>query len=101
MLTLNFDVNDGRMVFAIPRDNITYIGTTDTNYNGDIKNPIASKEDCIYLINAVNNMFAENLLNPSDIISTWAGLRPLIHEKGKSPSDISRKDEIFSRNNKK
>ena len=30
-----------------------------------------------------------------DIQSSWAGLRPLIHEDGKSPSELSRKDEIF------
>jgi glycerol-3-phosphate dehydrogenase len=30
-----------------------------------------------------------------DIISSWAGLRPLIHEEGKSASELSRKDEIF------
>ncbi len=40
-----FDVPDGRMIFAIPRDGKTYIGTTDTDYQGDVKNPRASQKD--------------------------------------------------------
>jgi glycerol-3-phosphate dehydrogenase len=40
-------------------------------------------------------MFPEAILKQEDIISSWAGLRPLIHEEGKSPSELSRKDEIF------
>jgi len=93
--SIYFDVDDGRMIFSIPRAEITYIGTTDTNYNGNIKEPIASKEDCQYLISAINNMFPESHLQKNDIISSWAGLRPLIHEDNKSPSELSRKDEIF------
>jgi glycerol-3-phosphate dehydrogenase len=52
-----FDVEDGRMIFAIPRDGITYVGTTDTVYNQDIDNPLATKEDVRYLISAINNLF--------------------------------------------
>ena len=40
-------------------------------------------------------MFPDADLLESDIESSWAGLRPLIHEEGKSPSEMSRKDEIF------
>jgi glycerol-3-phosphate dehydrogenase len=90
-----FDVQDGRMIFAIPRRNKIYIGTTDTNYQSNINFPYAEKEDVIYLLNAANYMFPTANLEINDIESTWAGLRPLIHEDGKSPSDLSRKDEIF------
>jgi glycerol-3-phosphate dehydrogenase len=90
-----FDVADGRMIFAIPRGKITYIGTTDTNYQGEINNPNTTREDVAYLLNAANSMFPSVHLLHTDIISTWAGLRPLIHEEGKSPSELSRKDEIF------
>lgn len=90
-----FDVQDGRMIFAIPRHNKIYIGTTDTNYQSNINFPYAEKEDVIYLLNAANYMFPTANLEINDIESTWAGLRPLIHEDGKSPSDLSRKDEIF------
>ncbi len=90
-----FDVDDGRMIFAIPRGGITYIGTTDTNYQGDKDSVIAKHEDGQYLLDAVNAMFPSVNLNKDDIESSWAGLRPLIHEEGKSASELSRKDEIF------
>lgn len=90
-----FDVNDGRMIFAIPRGKVSYIGTTDTDYSGDIENPAVTREDADYLLQASNRIFPEVNLKIADIISCWAGLRPLIHEEGKSPSELSRKDEIF------
>ncbi|UOY09149.1 glycerol-3-phosphate dehydrogenase/oxidase [Muricauda sp. SCSIO 64092] len=91
-----FDIPDGRMMFAIPRGKITYVGTTDTNYNLDKDDIRTDLADAIYLISAVNNMFPDINLEMEDIISSWAGLRPLIHEEGKSASELSRKDEIFT-----
>ncbi len=93
--SLYFDVSDGRMIFAIPRGNATYVGTTDTNYKGELERPSVTKEDAEYLLSAVNAMFDELNLNQNDIVSSWCGLRPLIHEDGKSPSELSRKDEVF------
>ncbi|MBN8575766.1 MAG: glycerol-3-phosphate dehydrogenase/oxidase [Cytophagales bacterium] len=90
-----FDVPDGRMIFAIPRGRITYIGTTDTDYTGSIDEVTATRADAQYLVNAVNETFPQALLTLADIESSWAGLRPLIHEEGKSASELSRKDEIF------
>ncbi len=91
-----FDVPDGRMIFAIPRGKVTYVGTTDTNYDGDKNDVRTDLADAIYLISAVNNMFPSVELEMEDIESSWAGLRPLIHEEGKSTSELSRKDEIFT-----
>ena len=90
-----FDVDDGRMIFAIPRGRTTYIGTTDTFYDGDKDNVVATQKDAQYLLAAVNLMFPSVNLSLDDIESSWAGLRPLIHEEGKSASELSRKDEIF------
>ncbi|WP_248927840.1 glycerol-3-phosphate dehydrogenase/oxidase [Paenibacillus hamazuiensis] len=90
-----FDTPDGRMVFAIPRDGKTYIGTTDTNYRGDIVHPRMTVADRDYIIAAANFMFPTLKLTAADLESSWSGLRPLIHEDGKSPSELSRKDEIF------
>lgn len=90
-----FDTPDGRMVFAIPRDGKTYIGTTDTNYAGDIAHPRMTDEDREYILRAANFMFPSLALTTEDVESSWSGLRPLIHEDGKSPSELSRKDEIF------
>ena len=90
-----FDVEDGRMIFAIPRGRITYLGTTDTNYDGDKDDVRTTRDDAQYLVDAVNATFPTVHLTLSDIESSWAGLRPLIHEEGKSASELSRKDEIF------
>lgn len=90
-----FDVEDGRMIFAIPRGRITYIGTTDTDYDDALDRVVATKADAEYLIRATNATFPSVHLSLNDIESSWAGLRPLIHEEGKSASQLSRKDEIF------
>ncbi|UCZ54180.1 glycerol-3-phosphate dehydrogenase/oxidase [Bacillus shivajii] len=92
-----FDTVDGdRMVFAIPRDGKTYIGTTDTHYKADIASPRMTQADLDYILQAANDMFPSLNLTEDDVESSWAGLRPLIHEEGKSASEISRKDEIFT-----
>ena len=83
------------MIFAIPRLGVTYIGTTDTYYNSDKDDVGVEDEDVEYLLNAVNLTFPNLHLKSEEIISSWAGVRPLIYEDGKSASEISRKDEIF------
>lgn len=93
--SIYFDIEDGRMMFAIPRGKVTYLGTTDTNYKADLDQPNTTQEDAKYLLDAVNYMMPEINLELDDVVSSWAGLRPLIHEEGKSPSELSRKDEIF------
>jgi glycerol-3-phosphate dehydrogenase len=90
-----FDTEDGRMVFAIPRHGKVYVGTTDTLYEGDTNNPKVTDEDRDYIVNAIKYMFPNLNITHKDIESSWAGLRPLIHQNGKSPSEISRKDEIW------
>lgn len=90
-----FDTPDGRMIFAIPRNGKAYVGTTDTFYSGDIADPEITDADKNYLLDAIHYMFPEVVISEKDIESSWAGLRPLIHEDGKAPSEISRKDEIW------
>nr|WP_246516395.1 glycerol-3-phosphate dehydrogenase/oxidase [Salicibibacter cibarius] len=86
---------DGRMMFAIPRGDKVYLGTTETDYEGDEREPGVTDEDVAYIIKATNAMFPGYHIATDDVESSWSGLRPLIHEEGKDPSDISRKDEIF------
>ncbi|MCS0653813.1 glycerol-3-phosphate dehydrogenase/oxidase [Cytobacillus firmus] len=90
-----FDTPDKRMVFAIPRNGKTYVGTTDTFYDSDPVNPKMTASDRTYIINAINFMFPSVKITENDIESSWAGVRPLIWEEGKDPSEISRKDEIW------
>ncbi|OQP05878.1 glycerol-3-phosphate dehydrogenase [Geobacillus sp. 46C-IIa] len=91
-----FDTPDGRMVFAIPRDGKTYVGTTDTFYDSDPAHPTMTEEDRDYLLKAIEYMFPSVGITAADVESSWAGVRPLIYEEGKDPSEISRKDEIWT-----
>ncbi|TDB48604.1 MULTISPECIES: glycerol-3-phosphate dehydrogenase/oxidase [Bacillaceae] len=91
-----FDTPDGRMVFAIPRDGKTYVGTTDTVYKEDARHPQMTVKDREYVIDAINYMFPTVNITVDDVESSWAGVRPLIHEEGKDPSEISRKDEVWT-----
>ncbi|MBO1000392.1 FAD-dependent oxidoreductase [Bacillus sp. SD075] len=92
---LYFDTPDGRMIFAIPRAGKAYVGTTDTFYEGDPAVPTVTTEDRAYLLKSIHYMFPEVNITDEDIESSWAGVRPLILEEGKDPSEISRKDEIW------
>ncbi len=86
---------DKRPVFAIPRGDVVYIGTTDTRYT-DPANvwPEVFATEIEYLFAPVLDYFNVDL-NLGDCLSTWAGLRPLIAQTGKSTKEISRKDEIW------
>lgn len=80
-------LNDGRMVFVLPREEKTYFGTTDTDYTGDLQHPQVTQEDVDYLLGIVNNRFPNANLTINDIESSWAGLRPLL--SGNSASDYN------------
>jgi glycerol-3-phosphate dehydrogenase len=91
---------DGRLLFAIPWGDRTYIGTTDTDYEGDPADVAATGSDVKYLVDACASYFPRNPLGPRDVISTWAGLRPLIapHDPahtGVSESAVSREHSIL------
>ena len=59
------------MIFAIRRNDVTYIGTTDTAYNESLARPQATGDDVQYLLDAVNAMFVGVELSPDDVVSTW------------------------------
>ncbi|PMC37968.1 glycerol-3-phosphate dehydrogenase [Bacillus sp. UMB0899] len=86
---------DKRMIFAIPRNGKTYVGTTDTFYHDDPVSPEITLDDVDYILDAINFMFPDIKATRTDVESSWAGVRPLILEEGKDPSEISRKDEIW------
>ena len=78
---------DGRMVFAIPRENKTYFGTIDTDYQGDYTDPKVTQEDVDYLLDVINHRYPDANITLADIESSWAGLRPLLI--GNSGSDYN------------
>jgi glycerol-3-phosphate dehydrogenase len=94
--TIVISTPDKRSIFAVPKRGMTYIGTTDTFYEGADYWPTIDKADVDYLLAAVAARFTSAPLTPGDLTSAWSGVRPLVGEEGKSPSDISRKDEIWT-----
>jgi glycerol-3-phosphate dehydrogenase len=88
---------DGRVLFGIPwRPDATYIGTTDTDYEGDPSDVHATRADVDYLIDAMRAYAPNHPLTHDDVLSTWAGLRPLVRppEAGLGESAVSREHTI-------
>ncbi|MDY6878197.1 MAG: glycerol-3-phosphate dehydrogenase/oxidase [Chloroflexota bacterium] len=84
---------DGRHIFLIPWGDFALIGTTDTDYQGELENPATTLDDVEYLLEAVQRTFPGAQIKPDDIISTFAGLRPLVSAPG-NPSALSRGHKI-------
>ena len=93
--TIIFPAADRRSVFAVPKGEATYLGTTDTFYPDADDWPEIARADVDYLLAAANVWFDVPALTGADIASAWSGVRPLVAEEGKSASDISRKDELW------
>lgn len=91
--------DDGRVLFAIPWGDQAYIGTTDTDFEGDPADVAATSDDIDYLLGAVNDYFPGARLQRDDVLSTWAGLRPLIRPVSASgdldESAVSREHQIL------
>jgi glycerol-3-phosphate dehydrogenase len=85
-----------RILFAIPWGERTILGTTDTDYSGPIEDVRADASDIAYVLGIVNHFFPGARLGDSDVLSVWAGLRPLIADPKGAPSDVSRSHEIHS-----
>ena len=83
-----------RILFAIPWGERVILGTTDTDYDGPLDNPTCDDADIKYVLEVVNDAFPRAGLSPADIVSTWAGLRPLVADPHGNPSDISRRHEV-------
>jgi len=85
-----------RILFVIPWGERLILGTTDTDYRGAPEDVATEPSDVAYVLRAANGAFPALALGDSDVISTWAGLRPLIANPDGSPSDISRAHQIRS-----
>jgi glycerol-3-phosphate dehydrogenase len=89
-----FHPKDQRVLFVIPWGDQVYIGTTDTDYEGDPREVSADRADIDYLLQVVDAYFPDVHLRPDEITATWAGLRPLIRAEGVAPSQVSREHVI-------
>jgi len=88
---------DGRLVFVLPWNDLTLVGTTDTDFRGDPNRVTPDTADVEYLLEATNDAFPEARVGRDDIVSAYAGLRPLLRHgrKDRSESEVSREHEVF------
>jgi glycerol-3-phosphate dehydrogenase len=87
---------DGRNLFVVPWGyDLCFVGTTDTDYEGDLDRVTASGEDVEYLLESLNEYFPGRNITRADIISSYASVRPLAAELGVSEDDVSRDQLIF------
>lgn len=91
-----FPAPDGRLMFLIPWNNFTIIGTTESEYTADFDRVYADAQDVDYVIAATNYAFPKASLTKADIISAYAGLRPLVTQIGKDVHQTSREHEIWT-----
>jgi len=93
-----FHPADGRVLFAIPWGDATYVGTTDTDYDGDPAKVAADSADVDYLLDCLGKYFPEHPITRDDVTCTWAGLRPLVRPPSKGgevdESSVSREHRI-------
>ena len=87
---------DRRSVFAVPKGRATYLGTTDAFHAGADLWPRIERADADYLLEAAARAFATPPLTLADVTSAWSGVRPLVAEEGKSASEVSRRDELWT-----
>lgn len=85
-----------RIVFGIPRHDMIIIGTTDTDYKGSPDGVVATKEDVDYLLDITGHYFPGARLKKEDLIASYAGVRPLVHDGSASEGKTSREHTIFN-----
>lgn len=85
---------DRRSVFVVPWRDTTYVGTTDTEYDGPLDDPQCTPEDIAYLLSALNAAI-EGTITEADVVATWAGLRPLLRSaRSERTADLSRRHGV-------
>ncbi|MEO6318214.1 MAG: glycerol-3-phosphate dehydrogenase/oxidase, partial [Acidimicrobiales bacterium] len=92
---------DKRSVFVVPwlpTDDggfqLTYIGTTDTDYDGPVDDPQCTADDVAYLLRAIN-FSVQDALTEADVVATWAWLRPLVKAASSGrTADLSRRHKV-------
>jgi glycerol-3-phosphate dehydrogenase len=91
-------LGESRFLFVIPWQGCTVIGTTDTDYQGDLDDPVAEPDEVNRVVESAARAFPAAKLSSDDVISTFAGLRPLISANEQSTKELSREEEIFEDN---
>ncbi len=85
-----FQAPDGRIVFALPYEGeFTLIGTTESEYTGDLAHPAIAAAEQAYLVDMANRYFQRDL-SVQDVVWTFAGLRPLLAASQDDPKSVTR-----------
>ena len=88
--------HDKRSIFVLPRGDTVAIGTTDTSYQGKrLLWPEIERSDVEYLLHPLKEYFDVEPLGLDDVAAAWSGVRPLVAQKGKEATEISRKEEVW------
>jgi len=87
---------DDRMFFVIPWQQFTLVGTTDTDFSGDLDRLAATREEVHYLMDETRRVFPAARMRDEDVYYTYAGVRPLSFEEGKSASAVSRAHKVIA-----
>ena len=90
--------SDGRVFFVIPWYGMTLIGTTDTDYSGDLDHVAVEAEEIAYLLAEANHYFDKDWME-KDVVGSYAGLRVMKHSDAASPSAVSRDWELKTASN--
>src|SRR5206468_2187973 len=91
-----FSPIDGRVMFVLPWGDLSYIGTTDTDADSSPDSPGVTAADVTYLLRSANAAFPDAHLTAKDVVSVWAGLRPLLRQdKQTNPSGVSREHQVI------
>ena len=90
-------IDDRRFFFAIRRNEWVLVGTTDTDYSGEPSEAYCTREDAEYLQNTIRILFPGAQIGDKSIHGSYAGLRPLVAETGKTESAVSRKHVVLER----
>jgi glycerol-3-phosphate dehydrogenase len=86
---------DGRVMFILPWGEFSYIGTTDTDYRESPDEVRATAADVVYLLRSANAYYPAARLTMKDVVSTWAGLRPLLRPDSEvDPTQVSREHKV-------
>jgi glycerol-3-phosphate dehydrogenase len=84
---------DGRQIFIAPHQNVTYIGTTDDDYWGDLDDIPVLEDEVKYLLDGVRPVFPS--VDQYRIIDTTVGCRPTLYDRDKYESQLSRDHAVF------
>ncbi|HEX4418963.1 MAG TPA: glycerol-3-phosphate dehydrogenase/oxidase [Kofleriaceae bacterium] len=88
--------SDGRSVFVVPWEGVTIFGTTDKDHAPALsEEPRITDEEVDYLLACVQRAFPARELTHSDVIGSWAGVRPVINTGKADPSKESREHAIW------